>query len=75
MPDLSGMTMRQALVAGEEAGLRIIVEGTGQRRGAGAGRWAAGSTRARRPVVRFEPPVAIPSPIDQVEEAEWKRSR
>jgi cell division protein FtsI (penicillin-binding protein 3) len=59
MPDFAGMSMRRALQTAAGAGLAIVVEGTGRavEQAPRAGRHV---DPERRPVVRFEAPVAQP---------------
>lgn len=66
MPDFLGMSIRRAMVTAREAGLHVIVEGTGRavEQAPRAGRRV---DPRRRPVIRFEAPIAIPA-IDEVEE-------
>lgn len=55
MPDFTGMSMRRALRTASEAGLQVVLDGSGR-----ATRQAPAPGRrvdpARRPVIRFEPP-------------------
>lgn len=69
MPDFTNMSIRQALRTAQEAGLMVIVEGTG-RAVEQAPRPGRRVDPERRPVIRFEPPSAQRVPEEEIIEEE-----